>query len=186
MAVQATGAHAHIDRTALNRLGLWLFFLSESLLFALLLTSRFYLEGTGRPEHIDQVLGLTITSILLLSSLTAFRAEAAIAHGDRRRFLWNTLATIVLGLIFLGGVAVEWAEAEFSRKEAFGTAFFAMTGMHATHVFSGVVMLALLYLNGMRGRFSSDNTWPVQAIVMYWHFVDVVWVFFYPALYLVN
>ncbi len=192
MAAQAptyTTAHAPAHEGAkvpIMRFGLWLFFISESLIFGLLLTARFVIAGTDRPEDLDQVLGLIITSILLLSSLTAYRAESALTHGNRRTFLWSTLATIALGVAFLGGVVIEWTEAEFSREEAFGTAFFSMTGMHATHVFSGVVMLALLYAHGLRGRLSPDNAWPAQAVVMYWHFVDVVWVFFYPALYLVE
>ena len=66
------------------------------------------------------------------------------------------------------------------------TAFFAMTGLHASHVVSGVAMLALVYYLGARGHFSARDHWGVEAVVKYWHFVDVVWVFFYPALYLIG
>lgn len=186
MTTHAAAGHPKLDREAINRFGLWLFFLSETLLFAILLTARFYIEGTFKPDDLDQVLGLGITSVLLLSSLTAYRAEAAAAHGDRSVFLRSLLATIVLGIVFVGGVAIEWSEAEFTRQESFGTVFFAMTGMHAFHVVTGILMLVLLYVNGVRNRLSTESTWPVQSVVMYWHFVDVVWVFFYPALYLIQ
>src|SRR3990172_9345494 len=104
-------------RPALNQLGLWLFFASETFLFAALATARFYIAGLDRPEELNQKLGLAITSVLLLSSVTAFRAESAIAHGDRANFLRYLLATIVLGLVFVGGVGIEWTTAEFHVSE---------------------------------------------------------------------
>lgn len=170
-----------------DRIGLWLFLLSESMLFLGLLASRFYLQGTARPEELSQVLGLVITSILLASSLTAYRAETAISVGDQQSFLNFTLITIVLGVIFIAGVAYEWAQAfqHFPPDTGFGTVFFSMTGMHALHVISGVILLALLYRNGRLGKYSAENHWSPEAIVKYWHMVDVVWVFFYAALYLV-
>jgi cytochrome c oxidase subunit 3 len=186
-----TSEHAHTthheepQRPAMNQLGLWLFFVSESFLFAALLSARFYLAGTDRP-HVNQLLGLIITSILLVSSLTAYRSESAIARGDRSAFLRYLLATIALGLVFAAGVGYEWSSAEFSRDEPYGAAFFSMTGLHASHVISGIVMLAMVYYLGVRGHFSAESHWGVEAVIKYWHFVDVVWVFFYPALYLVK
>ncbi len=178
------------DRLSLNRLGLWLFFISESMIFMILLATRFYLLGTYRPPELNQKLGLVITVILLLSSLTAYRAETSIAHGDRRGFLRNLLSTIVLGTVFLLGVVlVEWPEAPhlgIVPQEGFGIAFFSMTGMHAFHVLTGVLLLLVVYLNGRRGAYSAEKHWGVEAAVKYWHFVDVVWVFFYPALYLIR
>ena len=178
--------HAEIRRATINQAGLWLFFLSECFLFSALLTARFVLAGTDRPEELSQLLGLAITSILLLSSLTAYRSEAAIARGDRAAFLRNLLATIALGLVFVAGVGFEWTIAEFELSDPFGTAFFSMTGLHAAHVVSGIVMLAMVYRLGARGRFSADSHWGVEGTIKYWHFVDVVWVFFYPALYLIG
>ncbi len=178
--------HARAQRLALNRLGLWLFILSEAMIFAALLAARFSLQGVNRPESLNQPIGLTITSLLLLSSLTAYRAERLAETGDRRGFLSHTLLTILLGIVFLVGVGIEWSQAflHFPPSSPFGTVFFAMTGMHAFHVLSGVLILALVYLNGRRGAYD-DNPWGVEAAAKYWHFVDVVWVFFYPALYLV-
>ncbi len=179
---------ARYPRLYINRLGFWLFIFSESMLFAGLLASRFYLLGLYRPPELSQTLGLLITVLLLLSSLTAYLAEAAIVHGDRRSFLRNTLYTMVLGTIFLIGVAFEWNAAftHFPPSSPFGTVFFAMTGMHALHVLSGIFLLGLIYYNGRRGAYGPDDPWPPEGVVKYWHFVDVVWVFFYAALYLVS
>lgn len=183
----AEGHHARYSQITIDRLGFWLFLLSESMLFLGLLASRFYLQGTYRPETLSQVLGLAITTVLLISSLTAYQAETAIAAGDQARFLRNTLATILLGLVFTGGVAYEWSQAivHFPPSTAFGTVFFSMTGMHALHVISGIFLLLLLYRNGRLGKYSAADHWSPEAIVKYWHMVDVVWVFFYVALYLV-
>jgi cytochrome c oxidase subunit 3 len=184
-----TPTHSYRDRLNLNRLGLWLFFLSESMIFLVLLTIRFYLFGASRPEDLNQELGFVLTILLLVSSLTAYSAETAIAHGDRPRFLRNLFATIVMGVVFLlGVVGFEWREAPHMGiipQSGYGIAFFSLTGMHAFHVLSGVVLLTVIYVNGRRGAYSAEKHWGVEAGVKYWHFVDLVWVFFYPALYLV-
>jgi cytochrome c oxidase subunit 3 len=178
--------HEVARRPLINQAGLWLFFISETFLFSALLSARFYLAGVDRPEHLNQLLGLGITSVLLLSSLTAYMSETAIARGDRRTFLRFLGATILLGLVFVGGVALEWTEAEFGPGDRYGTAFFSMTGLHASHVISGIVMLSIVAYLGLRGHFSAEKHWGVEAVIKYWHFVDVVWVFFYPALYLIS
>ena len=84
-------------------------------------------------------------------------------------------------------MAYEWSQAflHFPPSTVFGTVFFSMTGMHALHVLSGILLLLLLYRNGRRGKYSAADHWAPEAIVKYWHMVDVVWVFFYVALYLV-
>jgi len=179
----AEPVHIERDWLAIKRAGLWFFFFSESLIFGLLLASRFFIEGIGR-EHLDQNLGLLITGILLASSLSAYAAEAGIENGNRKLFLWGLSLTILMGTVFAFGVGFEWSVAEFSRKESFGTVFFVMTGVHALHVVTGVFFLIILLVLGAKGRWSAEDHWPVSGVVMYWHFVDVVWVFFYPALYL--
>ncbi len=182
--------HAHPSSLSLNRLGLWLFMISESMIFLILLFSRFYLFGVGHPEELSQLVGLVVTVVLLLSSLTAYQAEVAAAHGDRTALLRNLLLTIVLGTAFLiGVVGVEWPEAlhgGITPQSGFGIAYFSMTGMHAFHVLTGVLLLIVVYLNARRGAYSPESHWGVEGTVKYWHFVDLVWVFFYPALYLVR
>jgi len=175
-------------RLATNRLGLWLFILSDSFVFGGLYISRFYLLGTqGRPD-VNQFVGLVVTSVLLVSSFFMNRAETALAHGDRKTFLRGTLTTLILGLVFLIGVlGVEWQIAPFGPGD--GTAaslFYTMTGFHAFHVLTGLIFLAVVYRNGRKGLYSPERHWAVEAAAVYWHFVDVVWIFYYPALYLIG
>lgn len=182
-------ARGERSRLAINRIGLWLFILSESFLFGALLSSRYFLGGLDVPEGVNQPLGLVLTSVLLLSSLSAYRAEASAAHGNQRRFDLNILATIGLGLLFLVGVGVEWNEAfsHFPPHSGYGTIFFTTTGIHAFHVLSGLIALTIVYALGRGGRFTSGSGyWGVEGTVKYWHFVDVAWVFIYPTLYLVS
>ncbi|MCL7452246.1 MAG: cytochrome c oxidase subunit 3 [Anaerolineae bacterium] len=169
-----------------NRLGLWLFFASESFMFGGLLAARFYLWGNTRPD-LDQLLGLIVTSILLLSSFFMNRAESAIAHDDRKTFLNSLLITAALGLLFLVGVVgFEWQGHLKPWDGVYGAVLFGMTGLHALHVFSGVIIILLIWNRGRKGGFSAERHWGVEACAIYWHFVDVVWVFFYPALYLLG
>lgn len=175
------------SKTITNRLGLWLFLLSDAFVFAGLLVSRFYLLGNTRPE-LNQVLGLVVTSMLLISSFFMNRAEVSASFGDMKRFSRYILITIVLGVLFLFGVVgIEWPTAPFSASDgAAGSLFFAMTGFHAFHVLTGVIFLTIVYRNGKKGIYTAERHWPVEAAAVYWHFVDVVWVFFYPALYLMG
>jgi cytochrome c oxidase subunit 3 len=169
-----------------NRLGLWLFFISEIFLFGGLLVARFYLWGNTRP-NLDQRLGLAITSILLLSSFFMNRAETGIAHGDRRTFLESLFVTALLGVIFLMGVVgFEWGGHIKPSDGAFGAVLYGMTGMHALHVLSGIVFILIVWNRGRKGDFSAERHWGVEACAIYWHYVDLVWVFFYPALYLIG
>lgn len=197
------GAHelSPAQQLRANRLGLWLFCVSEVFLFIGLLAARFYLWRdleTGellRPD-LDQTVGLVTTVILLISSYSMVRAETAIAHDDRKGFLNGLMITFVLGLIFLLGVVLlEWGTLEIllgghphisPQDGAFGAVLFAMTGMHAIHVLSGLIFILIVWRNGRNGSFSAHDHWGVEACAIYWHYVDVVWVFFYPALYLIG
>ncbi len=176
------------ERLRANRLGLWLFIASEGFLFSSALAARYYLLGFYRPKELNQPLGFTITAILLLSGLFAYRAEACIAHDDRRGFLSNILVAIALGLAFLVGVGLEWKEGFefFPPSTVYGTAFFTLTGLHAFHVLTGVLALGFAAVVGAKGRFSPENYWGAEGAIKYWHFVDVVWVFVFPTLYLVS
>lgn len=176
-----------------NRLGLWLFFISEAFLFGGLLATRFYLWGEHRPE-LDQFIGLLVTGVLLLSSLSMNIAEKAMEHGDRRTFSIGMITTAVLGTIFLFGVMIfEWGLFPFlyeghltPSENVYGAVVFAMTGMHAIHVISGVVFILIVWNLGRKGHFSPESHWGVESCAIYWHYVDLVWIFFYPALYLIG
>ena len=170
-----------------NRLGLWLFLISDAFVFGGLLISRFYLMGATRP-HLEQTLGLIVTAVLLLSSFFMNRADTAMAHGDQRAMTRNTLITLILGLVFLVGVlGFEWRLAPFGPADGVqGAIFYMLTGMHAFHVLTGVIFLAFVVRNGRKGLYSRSQHWQVEAAAIYWHFVDVVWIFYYPALYLIG
>ena len=174
-------------KLATNRLGLWLFIISDAFVFAGLLIARFYLLGDTRPE-LEQTLGLVVTSMLLVSNFFMNRAETALAHGDRKAFLNGTLITLILGVLFLVGVVgVEWQLAPFGPADGVaGSMFYTMTGFHAFHVLTGVIFLFVVYRNGRNGHYTPDEHWAVEACAVYWHFIDVVWIFFYPALYLIG
>lgn len=173
-------------QTRANRLGLWLFFVSEAFMFGGLLASRFYLWGSTRPD-LNQAVGLIVTSVLLLSSFFMNRAETAIAHDDRKTFLSSMLITAGLGVLFLVGVVVfEWGGHIRPWDGVYGAVLFGMTGVHALHVFSGVILILIVWNLGRKGNFSAERHWGVEATAIYWHYVDVIWVFFYPALYLMG
>ena len=181
--------HAYDYKAGTNRLGLWLFLISDSFVFGGLMVVRINLLGLTRPE-LNQLLGLAVTAVLLISSFFMNRGETLMHNGDRRGFLLNTAITFVLGLGFLLGVVlVEWRlaihEGMTPDSGPAGAAFFMMTGMHAFHVFTGLILLAIVMANARRGLYDEKN-YPIEAAAVYWHFVDVVWIFFYPALYLIG
>ena len=175
-------------REGINRLGLWLFILSDAFVFAGLYITRFYLLGVESRPELNQMVGLIVTMVLLISSFFMNRAETAMAYGDRKTFLRSTLITIILGVVFLVGVVgVEWQIAPFGTDDgAAASIFYIMTGFHAFHVLTGVIFLAIVYRNGRKGLYSAERHWAVEAAAVYWHFIDVVWIFFYPALYLIG
>jgi len=197
-------AHAHeipyATQLRSNRLGLWLFLFSELFLFGALFTSRFVLWGNTRPA-LSQEIGLLATGILLLSSFFMYRSETAAAYGDQPKFLRSALLAALMGAIFFVMVVVmEWNIFNLSGSlfgielfghlkpgdGVFGGIFYAMTGMHALHVLSGIVLILIIWWNGRRGAYTAERHWGVEATAIYWHYVDVVWVFFYPALYLMG
>ncbi len=190
MAAEKISLKEYKTKLSNNRLGLWLFILSDTFIFGGLLVTRFSLLGDTRPD-LSQVLGLAVTSILLLSSFFMNRGETQIAHGNQRGFLKSIMITLVLGIIFLVGViGVEWRVAgehgitPSSGQD--GAVFYLMTGYHAFHVLTGVIFLFVVYRNGKRDLYSAEQHWAVEACAIYWHFVDVAWIFFYPALYLMG
>ena len=183
----ALNQHSFAYKLRTNRIGLWLFFVSDSFVFAGLLVTRFYLLGGTRPD-LNQIVGLIVTSVLLISSFFMNRAEVMASRGDKRGLVINTILTMILGIAFLVGVVgVEWQMAPFGPGDtAEGAVFFMMTGMHAFHVLTGVIFLAIVLRNSIRGLYTAERHWAVEAAANYWHFVDLVWIFFYPALYLMG
>jgi len=190
--VEAHGGNA-LEQLRNNRMGLWLFFVSEAFLFGGLLAVRFFLWGETRPD-VNQLIGLAITSVLLISSLSMNLGETAMENGDRRTFSICMVITMILGLVFLFGVMIfEWGifpsiyqGHETPWGNVYGAVVFAMTGMHALHVISGVIFIYIVWNLGRKGHFSPESHWGVESCAIYWHYVDLVWIFFYPALYLIG
>lgn len=175
-------------RLRANQLGLWFFIASEAFLFSAVITSRYFVLGLSRPKELNQPLGLVISLVLLLSSLTAYRAETSMAHDERDGFVKNASLTILLGTVFMVGVGIEYWEGlrHFPPDTLYGSAFFTLVGLHAFHVLTGLVALGIVRGLGKRGHFGSRDYWAVEGVVKYWHFVDVAWVFIFPTLYLVS
>lgn len=179
----------------MNRLGIWIFCLSETFLFLALFATRFYLWrdpeiGLIRPE-LEQTPALIFTVVLLISSFFMNRAEVAIANNNMGQFNFGMAMTALFGFIFLLGVVfVEWGLAGtvhiYPSDGAFGAVFYAMTGMHAIHVIIGLILVLITWNNGRKGVYTAEDHWGVEATAIFWHYVDLVWVFFYPALYLIG
>jgi cytochrome c oxidase subunit 3 len=188
MTTQTTTMADYRRKTSINRMGLWLFLISDFFVFAGLLVARFYLLGTESRPEVNQLVGLAVTVVLLASSFFMNRAEIAASYNDRKAFLNNTLITIILGSLFLiGVVGIEWQIAPFAPSDGVAASlFYTMTGFHAFHVLTGVLFLFIIYRNGRKGLYLEGRHWPVEAGAVYWHFVDVVWMLFYPALYLIG
>ncbi len=127
---------------------------------------------------------LIMTALLVSSSFTIHAAEARIERGDRRQFINWLLATMLLGVSFVAFSAFEWRELMhhgFSfGTNAFSTAFFSITGFHAAHVLVGLGIFIVMLLPALAGRF---NTGLVRAGSLYWHFVDIVWLFVVSQVY---
>lgn len=162
-------------------------------------------------QSLDIKLGAVNTAVLICSSLTMALAVHAAQVGQRKRIVVFLLLTLVLGGVFLGIKAVEYREkyahhhipgSAFHFEEAHGGSpssalnpqnvqlffsfYFAMTGMHALHMLIGVGLLTWLGIAAWRGRFTPEYHSPVENVGLYWHFVDIIWIYLFPLLYLIN
>ncbi len=183
MSVAATEHH---DYPSLHSYGLWLFIASEAFLFGILFAIRFALVGMETPEAVNKGLGLVLTVILLSSSYFAHRAETALDRSNNGGVITNLVVASVLGLLFLGIVAVEWAAGftEFPASTPYGSVFYLITGTHALHLFIGILVLVPLAVQASRDRLAGENSWRLRGGVRYWHFVDGIWLTVFTVLYL--
>lgn len=173
-----------------NRLGLYIFIMSEAVLFGNLIAGYLYLrfiqpqwppEGT---EHLDLIFPAINTIILIASGVPMHWGHKAIEKGNRRNLIAGLALTILLGGIFIAGQAWEYTHATFGpATNVFGSTFFTLTGFHGAHVIVGLTFLVITLVLALRGRFSAERFFPVEAAALYWHFVDVVWVVLFAVLY---
>ena len=134
--------------------------------------------------HEEPLFALGLTIILILSSFTCQFGIWAIRRDDRTGFIRNFAVTLTLGIVFLIGQAYDYATLGFGIADGpFGTTFYTLTGFHGAHVFGGVIMLSVILYRGLVGQFSSRHHDAVEAVSLYWHFVDVVWIALFSTLY---
>jgi cytochrome c oxidase subunit III len=179
------------ERLESMTLGMLLFVVSEVMFFGGLFAAYFTLKDLTQPWppaalELELLIPAVITVLLITSSATAHKAEAAAADGDlkeMRRWIWITLT---LAAVFLGGQALEYSELGFSISDgSFASLFFTMTGFHGAHVAGGMVMLTAATVTTTRSEGRSGRG-HLRGAVMYWHFVDVVWVGLFVTLYIVR
>jgi len=181
-------------------MGMYIFLASEVMFFGSLFATYFYLYGShivwpppppsSTPEfYVNWWPIPAINTVVLLSSgVTCHFGSDALAHGKRGRFFTLWIATIVLGFGFEFGQLYEFIQA-FGRgltltANSFASAFFTMTGFHGAHVLGGLILLLIILYRASRGQFSAQHHVGVAAVTLYWHFVDVVWIFLFGILYL--
>lgn len=182
-------------------LGMLLFITSEIMffsgLFAAYFSTRAANTSPGNPWPPTAFAGvlnplsliMVATIILIASSFTCQFAVWSIRRGDRRGFVRNISITFVLGIIFLilqvYDYTLLFSEGMTLGSGPFGTTYFTLTGFHGAHVFGGVLMLGVILYRGMAGQFSAKHHDAVEAVSLYWHFVDVVWILLFSILYLI-
>jgi len=190
------------------KLGMWIFLATEVLFFGgLFLSYTVYRFTYGHvfvetSRKLDVFLGGTNTAVLLVSSLLMALAVRAAKLDQTRMLTGLLLGTALLGCVFMSIKAVEyhtdyvehlvpgkhfeWHGADPQNAELFFWIYFAMTGLHAIHVTVGIGVILVLALLAWLGKFSHGNHNTVEIAGLYWHFVDIVWVFLFPLLYFVG
>ena len=188
-------------------LGMWLFLVTEILFFGGLFTA-YMVYRMAYPEafaeashHLDIVLGGVNTAVLIGSSLTVVLAVRGAQLGNRNQQVLFLLLTILLGCAFLGIKAVEYGhkfadnlvpgpgfqfDGDAPHAQLFFSLYFVMTGLHAVHMIVGIGIMAVMAAWAWQGRFSQAYHTPIEISGLYWHFVDIVWIFLFPLLYLID
>jgi cytochrome c oxidase subunit 3 len=189
-------------------LGMWIFLVTEIMFFGGLFLSYtvyrvIYPDAfADASRHLDTTLGAINTAVLICSSLTVVLSIYCAQIGNRTFLLVYLLATMLLGLAFLGIKTTEYSH-KFAEHlvpgnafvypgpytqpaELFFSLYFAMTGLHALHMVIGIGIFAVLFVQAWRNHFSPAYYTPLELSGLYWHFVDIVWIFLFPLLYLLG
>ena len=210
---QAHHFHTMEQQNAANKLGMWAFLVQELLffggLFMAYIAMRYLYPETFHNAylHLSTWMGATNTVILLTSSLTMALAVRAAQTENQKSLELNLLATIAFACGFLVVKFFEYSaklqhgllpgkfydQSSMSAEQAvvdapqlFFTIYFVMTGTHGLHVLIGVGVILWIYLRAKRGDFNSENYSAVENVGLYWHLVDLIWIFLFPLLYLVK
>ena len=200
-----TGSTGSIDERG-KKMGMWFFLYTEILFFGgmFLLYSiyryRFALDFHTAAAEENLFLGTMNTAILLTSSLTIALAIAALKRGGKNRSQWLQLSTILLGTAFLVIKYFEWTAKidhglypnsptllKLSHGEIiFFGLYYVMTGLHGLHVLIGIVVISFMLWFTRQGRIDAGNTARLENTGLYWHFVDIVWIYLFPLFYLIT
>jgi len=191
-----------------SALGMWTFLATEVTFFGVLFMGYtayrvvYYESFAEASRHLSLPLGTINTAVLLGSSLAMALAIHAAQLGNTRKLVGFLLVTILLGTAFLGikafeyyyeyeerlvpGLNFAYSGPDAGQVELFFILYFIMTGLHAFHLTVGIGLVAVIAFLAWRGRYTPEYYTPVELTGLYWHFVDVVWVFLFPLLYLVD
>jgi len=167
---------------------------AESAIFLIFVTAYiFYIGKSGTGPTPREVLELPIfnTICLLSSSVTIHFALLALRRGKQRLFTAWWAATIALGAEFLSGTGMEWKHLIYDKgltihTNLFGTTYYSLVGLHASHVTVGLVALSIVLLFALAGRVHEEHAHRCEVLSMYWHFVDAVWVVVFTVVYVVG
>ena len=191
-----------------SEMGMWVFLITEIMFFGgmflayMVYRYLYYPAWVAGSEHMDFWWGTINTVVLICSSLTMALAVRSAQVGQRKMLVMLLIVTMLLGCVFLGIKAVEyhghWVEHQFpgasfhfegpdpQHVELFFSLYWAMTGFHALHMLIGVALVGFIAFLGWHGRYGPDYYNPVENTGLYWHFVDIVWIYLYPLLYLIS
>ena len=188
---------------------MWLFLATEIMFFGgmfcgyTVYRNAFPEAFASTSQYMNVTIGAINTAVLICSSLTMALAVRAAQLDQKKALIVLLILTLALGCVFLGLKAVEYHEKwvdhhvpgpgfQYAEPQFFHQAqilfflYFAMTGMHAMHMIVGVGLLTTLIVMSTRNKFSQEWYTPVEMIGLYWHFVDIVWIFLFPLLYLIG
>jgi cytochrome c oxidase subunit 3 len=210
---ERTAVHSHFADADQQRdastIGMWIFLATEVMFFGTLIAVYVFFRYlnpaafAAASRHADFWLGTANTAVLLISSLTMALAVHAAKAGERGLMQVSLFLTMLLGTAFLTCKGVEyshhihehlWPGASFAFPDAalsrgaemFFYLYFVMTGLHALHMIGGIAVVAVIFWMGRRGMFSPAYSTPVELTGLYWHFVDIVWIFLFPLFYLIG
>jgi cytochrome c oxidase subunit III len=179
------------SRVEAQFLGMLLFIISEIMLFGAFFTAYFFIrvvgevEWPGPGEELPVAIAGVNTAILLSSSLTMHWTLEGVRNENRRALKLGIVTTFLLGLTFLCIQVNEYVHLGFAPHDsAQGTIFYGLTGLHGAHVFVGLTLLAMVTVRSFRGHFTAKEHRGVEVPGIYWHFVDIMWIFVFSTLYI--
>jgi heme/copper-type cytochrome/quinol oxidase subunit 3 len=194
-------ARPGVVRVSSRKLAVWLFLATEIMFFSAIIGVSWSLRVRSTDWALPgEVLNVPLTGlntfILICSSLTMVEALASIERGNQRRLKMYLAGTLALGITFLSIQGYEYIKLFFTEgltftgapgpiNDLYGSTFYIQTGVHGSHVFAGVMAMAYATIKAFRGGFTKENHEAVELIGLYWHFVDVVWIFLFTIVYLI-